>query len=78
LTHCNRFAAYSISARAAIFNTQQTLCVLLNKQKISRGTAGDVSGVGYLGILERFMSAGEGGLNGLGRRVNLTNSLIGA
>ena len=78
MTHCNRFATCSISARAAILNTQQTLCVLLNKQNISRGTAGDVAGVGYLGILERFMSAGEGGLNGLGRRVNLTNSLVGA
>ena len=78
LTHCNRFATDSISARAVIFNTRQTLCVLLNKQKKSRGTTSDGTGMYYLGILKRFMSAGKGSLNGLGHRVNLTNSLIGA
>jgi len=35
-------------------------------------------GMCYLGILECFVSAGECGLNGLGRRVNLTDPLIRA
>ena len=36
----------------------------------------DGTRVDYLSRFERFVSAGEGGLNGLGCRVNLTNSLI--
>jgi hypothetical protein len=39
---------------------------------------GDCTGKDYLGILERFVSASERSLNGLGRRINLTDSLIGA
>jgi len=38
----------------------------------------DVIGMDYLGILECFMSADESVLNGLGRGVNLTDSLLRA
>jgi hypothetical protein len=33
-------------------------------------------GMDCLSILEGFVFAGEGGLNGLGRRVNMTDTLI--
>jgi len=38
----------------------------------------DSTEMDYLGILECFMSADECVLNGLGRRVNLTDSLLRA
>jgi hypothetical protein len=36
----------------------------------------DGTGLDYFSILKRFMSAGKGGLNGLGCRINLTDSII--
>ena len=36
----------------------------------------NVTGMDYLGILECFVSADEGVLNGLWSRVNLTDSLL--
>ena len=72
LTHCNRFATGSELARCHGPGFQHTLCVLHNlSEKHDEGRKKN-----YLSILERFMPSGESGLNGLGCRINLTDSLI--
>ena len=38
----------------------------------------DRKGLDYFGILERFMSSGEGGLDGLRCRFNMTDPVIRA
>jgi hypothetical protein len=40
-----------------------------------RSGMNDNMGIDYLSILEGFVFAGEGGLNGLGCRVNITGTL---
>ena len=55
---------------ARAFNTPCVYCITYQKST----TKGEKKN--YLSILERFMPSGESGLNGLGCRINLTDSLI--
>ena len=76
LTHCNRFATAPRSALCHRSGCPQTLCVLHTNKTDQRYAAHDSRELDYFGILERFMSPGKGGLDGLGCRFNVTDPVI--
>jgi hypothetical protein len=60
---------------ATVVNSQLTLHILDKRKKWMKNTVTDNNtGMRYLGILERVMLAGEGGQNGLGFDIKLTDS----